>query len=108
MYFDGSLMLDDVGPGCCSYRRAETSSITSFSSNFGPLTMSPSMKHSSTTCARRLLSGCVASMSTETVHDMRAAAALRARSLYVHGDSELVINEVMKESTCRDKKMEAY
>jgi ribonuclease HI len=33
---------------------------------------------------------------------------LGARRLFMQGDFELVINQVMKESTCCDVKMEAY
>ncbi|XP_066344562.1 uncharacterized protein [Miscanthus floridulus] len=42
------------------------------------------------------------------LHGIRATIKLGARCLFIRGDSELVINQVMKESTCHDMKMEAY
>lgn len=39
---------------------------------------------------------------------MWAAVELGARCLFIRGDSELVINQVMKESTYRNVRMEAY
>ncbi|XP_066323709.1 uncharacterized protein [Miscanthus floridulus] len=42
------------------------------------------------------------------LHGIWVAVELSARCLFVRGDSELVINEVMKELTCHDMKMEAY
>jgi ribonuclease HI len=39
---------------------------------------------------------------------LRIAVELRVRHLKVHGDSQLVIDQVMKSSSCRDPKMEAY
>ena len=42
------------------------------------------------------------------IHDLRIASKLGARHLFIRGDSELVINQVMKEASCRDSKMAAY
>jgi hypothetical protein len=39
---------------------------------------------------------------------LRIAIELGVRRLNAHGDSQLVINQVMKNSHCRDPKMEAY
>jgi ribonuclease HI len=36
------------------------------------------------------------------------AAKLGVQRLYIHGDSELIINQVMGESNCRDSRMAAY
>jgi hypothetical protein len=42
------------------------------------------------------------------VNGMRIAIELGVRRLDAHGDSQLVIDQVMKNSHCRDPKMEAY
>ena len=42
------------------------------------------------------------------VNGLQIAIELGARRLDVRGDSQLVINQVMKESNCHDPKMEAY
>jgi ribonuclease HI len=42
------------------------------------------------------------------VNGLRIAIELRVRRLDAHGDSQLVIDQVMKNSHCRDPKMEAY
>jgi probable phosphoglycerate mutase len=42
------------------------------------------------------------------VTGLRIAIELRVRHLDVRGDSQLVIDQVMKSSSCRDPKMEAY
>jgi ribonuclease HI len=42
------------------------------------------------------------------VNGLRIAIELGVRRLDAHGDSQLVINQVMKNSHCRDPKMEAY
>jgi ribonuclease HI len=39
---------------------------------------------------------------------LRIAIELGVQHLDVRGDSQLVIDQVMKESSCRDPKMEAY
>jgi ribonuclease HI len=39
---------------------------------------------------------------------LRIAIELRVRHLNVRGDSQLVIDQVMKDSSCHDPKMEAY
>jgi ribonuclease HI len=42
------------------------------------------------------------------VNGLRIAIELGVRRLDAHGDSQLVIDQVMKNSHCRDRKMEAY
>jgi ribonuclease HI len=42
------------------------------------------------------------------LHGAQAVVELDARRLFIQGDSKLVINQVMKESTCYDIEMEAY
>jgi ribonuclease HI len=44
----------------------------------------------------------------ELVTGLRIAAELGVRHLDVRGDSQLVIDQVMKSSSCRDPKIEAY
>jgi probable phosphoglycerate mutase len=39
---------------------------------------------------------------------LRIAVELEVQHLDVRGDSQLVIDQVMKSSSCRDPKMEAY
>src|SRR5437763_9427204 len=42
------------------------------------------------------------------LHDLRITISLGIRRLAVHGDSELVINQVQKEYSCTSTKMLAY
>ena len=42
------------------------------------------------------------------INGLRIAIELGIRRLDVRGDSQLVVNQVMKESSCHDTKMEAY
>jgi hypothetical protein len=42
------------------------------------------------------------------VNELRIAVELGVRRLDARGDSQLVIDQVMKNSHCRDRKMEAY
>jgi hypothetical protein len=42
------------------------------------------------------------------INGLRIAIKLLVRHLNVHGDSQLVIDQVMKDSSCHDPKMEAY
>ena len=42
------------------------------------------------------------------INDLRIAIELGIRRLDVRGDSQLVVNQVMKESCCHDAKIEAY
>ena len=42
------------------------------------------------------------------INGLRIAIELSAMWLYVHGDSELVIDQVMKDSSCKSPLMAAY
>ncbi len=42
------------------------------------------------------------------LHGLRIAISLEIRRLIVHGDSQLVVNQVMKEWSCLDDNMTAY
>ena len=42
------------------------------------------------------------------INGLRIAIELGATRLYVHGDSELVVDQVMKESSCKSPLMAAY
>ena len=42
------------------------------------------------------------------INGLRIAVELGATRLYVHGDSELVVDQVMKESSCKSPLMTAY
>ena len=42
------------------------------------------------------------------INGLRIAIELGATWLYVHGDSELVVDQVMKESSCKSPLMTAY
>jgi hypothetical protein len=42
------------------------------------------------------------------INSLRIAIELGVRHLEVRGDSQLVVDQVMKDSSCRDPKMEAY
>jgi ribonuclease HI len=42
------------------------------------------------------------------VSDLRITAELGVHRLYIRGDSTLVVNQVMRESDCRDSRMAAY
>ena len=42
------------------------------------------------------------------INGLRIAVELGAMRLYIHGDSELVVDQVMKESSCKTPLMAAY
>jgi ribonuclease HI len=42
------------------------------------------------------------------VNGLRIAIELRVQHLDVHGDSQLVVDQIMKDSSCHDPKMKAY
>jgi ribonuclease HI len=88
MYFDGSLMKTGVGAGL--------------------LFISPLGKHVRyMLCIHFPASNNVAKYEA-LVNGLRIAVDLGVRRLDVRGDSQLVIAQVMKNSHCRDRKMEAY
>jgi ribonuclease HI len=87
MYFNGSLTLEGVGEGV--------------------LLISPSGDKLRYTL--QLYFGATNNVAEykALLHNIRAAVEICARHLFIRGDYELVINQVMKESTCRNVKMEA-
>jgi ribonuclease HI len=88
MYFDGSLM--KIGAGA------------------GLLFISPHGKHVRyVLCLHFPASNNVAEYEA-LVNGLRIAVDLGVRRLDTRGDSQLVIDQVMKNSHCRDQKMEAY
>jgi ribonuclease HI len=88
MYFDGSLM--KIGAGA------------------GLLFISPLGKHLRyMLCLHFPASNNVAEYEA-LVNGLRIAIELGVRCLDARGDSQLVIDQVMKNSHCRDRKMEAY
>ncbi|XP_072150886.1 uncharacterized protein [Setaria viridis] len=42
------------------------------------------------------------------IHGLKIASELGACHLYIRGNSKLVVDQVMKEASCRDEKMVAY
>jgi ribonuclease HI len=88
MYFDGSLMKTGAGAGL--------------------LFISPLGKHVCYVfCLHFPASNNVAEYEA-LVNGLCIAVELGVRCLDAHGDSQLVIDQVMKNSHCRDRKMEAY
>jgi ribonuclease HI len=88
MYFNGSLMKSGAGAGL--------------------LFISPLGKHVRyVLCLHFPASNNVAEYET-LVNGLRVAVELGVRRLDARGDSQLVIDQVMKNSHCRDQKMEAY
>jgi probable phosphoglycerate mutase len=88
MYFDGSLMKIGVGAGL--------------------LFISPLGVHMRYVIRLHFpASNNVAEYET-LVTGLRIAIELGVRHLDIRGDSQLVIDQVMKNSSCRDPKMEAY
>jgi ribonuclease HI len=88
MYFDGSLMKTGAGAGL--------------------LFISPLENHLRyVLCLHFPASNNVAEYEA-MVNGLRIAIELGVRRLDTHGDSQLVIDQVMKNSHCRERKMEAY
>jgi ribonuclease HI len=88
MYFDGSLMKTGAGAGL--------------------LFISPLRKHVRyVLCLHFPTSNNVVEYEA-LVNGLRIAVELGVRRLDARGDSQLVIDQVMKNSHCRDRKMEAY
>jgi ribonuclease HI len=88
MFFDGSLMKTGAGAGL--------------------LFISPLEKHLRyVLCLHFPVSNNVAEYEA-LVDGLRIAIELGVRCLDARGDSQLVIDQVMKNSHCRDPKMEAY
>jgi ribonuclease HI/transposase InsO family protein len=88
MYFDGSLMKTGAGAGL--------------------LFISPLGKHVRYVLRLHFLASNNVAEYEALVNGLRIASELGVRRLDARGDSQLVIDQVMKNSHCRDQKMEAY
>jgi ribonuclease HI len=88
MFFDGSLMKIGVGTGL--------------------LFISPLEKHLRYVLRLHFPASNNVAEYEALVNGLRIALELGVRRLDARGDSQLVINQVMKNSHCRDPKMEAY
>jgi hypothetical protein len=88
MYFDGSLMKSGVGAGL--------------------LFISPLGKHVRYVLRLHFPASNNVAEYEALVNGLRIAIELGVRCLDARGDSQLVIDQVMKNSHCRDQKMEAY
>jgi ribonuclease HI len=88
MYFDGSLMKTGAGAGL--------------------LFISPLGKHLRYVLRLHFPASNNMAEYEALVNGLRIAIELRVRRLDARGDSQLVINQVMKNSHCHDRKMEAY
>jgi ribonuclease HI/transposase InsO family protein len=88
MYFDGSLMKTGEGAGL--------------------LFISPLEKHVRYVLRLHFPTSNNVAEYEALVNGLRIAIELGVRRLDARGDSQLVIDQVMKNSNCRDKKMEAY
>jgi ribonuclease HI len=88
MYFDGSLMKTRAGAGL--------------------LFISPLGKHVRYVIRLHFPASNNVAEYEALVNGLRIAVELGVRCLDAHGDSQLVIDQVMKNSHCRDRKMEAY
>jgi ribonuclease HI len=88
MYFDGSLMKTEAGAGL----------------HF----ISPLGEHVRYVIRLHFLASNNVAEYEALVNGLRIAIELGVRRLDARGDSQLVIDQVMKNSHCRDQKMEAY
>jgi ribonuclease HI len=88
MYFDGSLMKTGAGAGL--------------------LFISPLEKHVRYVIRLHFLASNNVDEYEALVNGLRIAVELGVRCLDARGDSQLVIDQVMKNSHCRDQKMETY
>ena len=88
MYFDGSLMKTGVGVGL--------------------LFISPLRVHVRYIIRPPFAASNNAAEYEALINGLQIAIELGVRCLDVRGDSQLVIDQVMKESNCHDPKMEAY
>jgi ribonuclease HI len=88
MYFDGSLMKTGAGAGL--------------------LFISPLGKHVRYVLRLHFPASNNVAKYKALVNELHIAVELGVRRLDARGDSQLVIDQVMKNSHCRDRKMEAY
>ena len=87
MYFDGSLMKTEAGVGL--------------------LFISPLGVHVRYTIRLHFTASNNAAEYKALVNGLQITAELGVRRLDVRGDSQLVVDQVMKDSNCHDPKMEA-
>jgi ribonuclease HI len=88
MYFDGSLMKAEAGAGL--------------------LFISPLGVHMRYMVRLHFTASTNTAEYEALVNDLQIAIELGVRRLDIWGDSQLVVDQVMKESNCLDPKMEAY
>ena len=88
MYFDGSIMVPGLGDGV--------------------VLISPEGSTLRYVIHLHFLASNNAAEYEALINGLRIAVELSATWLYVCGDSELVIHQVMKESSCKSPLMEAY
>src|SRR5213075_2105520 len=88
MYFDGSLMIEGAGAGI--------------------MLISPTGKRLKYVLQIHFPASNNAAEYEALLHGLRIAISLSIRRSAVHGDSELVINQVQKEYSCSSAKMSAY
>src|SRR6266498_2509572 len=88
MYFNGSLMIEGAGAGI--------------------VLISPTGERLKYILQIHFLASNNAAEYEALLHGLRIAISLSIRRLVVHGDSELVINQVQKEYSCSSTKMLAY
>src|SRR5436190_22735274 len=88
MYFDDSLMIEGEGAGI--------------------VLISPTGKRLKYVLQLHFPASNNATEYEALLHGLRIAISLGIRRLVVHGDSELVVNQVQKEYACTSTKMSAY
>ena len=88
MYFDGSVM----APG----------------SGVGVVLISPDRSRLRYAIRLHFLASNNATKYEALINGLHIAIELGATRLYIHGDSELVVDQVMKESSCKSRLMVAY
>src|SRR6266498_377627 len=88
MYFNGSLMIEGAGAGI--------------------VLISPTSERLKYILQIHFLASNNAAEYEALLHGLRIAISLGIRRLAVHGDSELVVNQVQKEYSCTSTKMSAY
>ena len=88
MYFDGSMMVPGSGAGV--------------------VLISPDGSRLRYAICLHFLASNNAAEYEALINGLRIAIELGATRLYIHGDSELVVDQVMNESSCKSPLMEAY
>ena len=88
MYFDGSIMVPGSGAGV--------------------VLISPNRSRLRYAIRLHFLASNNATKYEALINELCITIELGATRLYVHGDSELVVDQVMKESSCKSPLMTAY